>query len=135
VDVVVRSGKVAVNSLQKVRSGNEADTGVILTAGFSTRVTRGLPPEEAKEVDVVNYLLWTSGGIYFDNTAFRQVLRDLERRFNVDIVMETEELLDVPFTGTFQYAELDEILSVIAATFEIEYQRRGSHVRFSDTLS
>ena len=127
VEVVVGGGKVSVKS-----SSRQPDerTEVILTEGFKTEIQRGQNPVEPVKVEPVNHLLWTSGGIHFDNEPLRGVVRDLERRFNVNITFNDKDLLDVPYTGTFQYAELNEILSVIAASIEVGYSRDGTEVKF-----
>jgi hypothetical protein len=48
----------------------------------------------------------------------------------VEITLDAPSLQDVPYTGTFQYAELDEVLMVIAASMEIEYSRERSNIEF-----
>ena len=127
VEVVVRGGKVSVQS-----STRELDERleVILTEGLKAELERGQNPTEPHRVDPVHYMLWTSGGIHFDNEPFYRVIRDLERRFDVEITLADSSLLDVPYTGTFQYAELDEVLSVIAATMGVGYDREGLQVNF-----
>lgn len=127
VEVVVGGGKVSVQSTN--RQPNERSE-VILTKGFKTEILRGENPVEPVKVDPVHQLLWTSGGIHFDNEPLRGVVRDLERRFNVNIMIDDKSLLDVPYTGTFQYAELNEILSVIAASLDVGYSRDGTEVEF-----
>ncbi len=128
VEVIVRQGKVSVETPGSVLEG---DRSVILTAGLQTSVKWGQTPMAPWEVDVKNKLVWLNGGLHFENTPFESVIRDLERRFNVQIRVQDEELLDLLFTSTFQYAKLDEILSVIAGAMEIEYRQEGSEIIFS----
>lgn len=126
-EVVVREGKVSVNS-NKPELSDESE--VILTKGYMTELVRGEAPEPARRVESNFYLLWTSGGMHFDNTPIQKVFKDIERRFDVNISAEREEILDVPFTSTFQYAELDEVLSVIAASLSTDFARNEREVRF-----
>ncbi|MCC5908206.1 MAG: FecR domain-containing protein [Balneolaceae bacterium] len=127
VEVVVRGGKVSVQST--ILQPDER-TPVILTEGLKTELERGQNPMEPVRVDPVRHLLWTSGGMYFDNEPLHRVVQDLERRFNVNVTVEDQSLLNVPYTGTFQYAELDEVLTVIGASMEVGFSREGSEVRF-----
>lgn len=127
VEVVVGGGEVSVQSSSRPPNRRSE---VILTKGLRTEIKRGQNPIEPIKVKPVNHLLWTSGGIHFDNEPFREVVRGLERRFNVNITIDDKAICDVPYTGTFQYAELNEILSVIAASLEIEYSRYGTEVEF-----
>lgn len=128
VDITVRSGKVSVSSSEQI---TEDQSEVILKAGQLTRVVKGEAPQSVQLVDPLNHLLWTSGGMHFDNKPFRQVVSDLERRFSVHITVNNSDLLDVPYTGTFQYAELDEVLSVIAASMKAGYNREDSTIEFN----
>lgn len=127
VHVAVREGVVTVNSFDQ-QSSDYAE--VLLTEGLSTTVRSGNAPSEPMVTDVENYLLWTVGGLHFENVPFRQVIRDIERRFRIEITEAPDPLLDVPYTGTFQSAELNEVLSVVAASLEIEYDREGNTVQF-----
>lgn len=126
-EVVVREGKVSVNS-NKPKLTDESE--VILTEGYMTELIRGEAPKPATRVESKYYLLWTSGGMHFDNAPIQKVFKDIERRFDVNITAEREEILDVPFTSTFQYAELDEVLSVIAASLGTDFARNEREVRF-----
>lgn len=127
VQVAVREGKVA------VQSGSESGDGrsrVLLTEGLMTRVARGGSPVEPYPMEVQEQFLWTTGGIHFDNKPFGRVVQDLERRFDLEIVVEDANLLQVPYTGTFQYAELTEILNVMATSLGVGYEKNGSRIRF-----
>lgn len=126
-DVVVSEGRVAVRSSRQNMDSGE----VVLTRGEYTRVERGQDPIEPRMTDPDKYLLWTMGGLHFDNTPLEQVLRQIERRFEASLTVDDPSLLDVPFTSTFYQADLDEVLKVIAASMELEYTRDGSTIEFS----
>ncbi|WP_340105983.1 FecR family protein [Rhodohalobacter sp. 8-1] len=125
VEVVVREGKVSVGSLN---SDLKEPARVILTDGLYTNIKNGKAPGPAKEVNVKNRLIWTHGGLHFENAPFSKVIRDLERRFNVEFTVVDEELMDISYTGIFIYAELDEVIAVIAASMDFEYDRDGSKI-------
>ncbi len=127
VSVVVREGKVSVEATQPDLPINKS---VILTGGLQTSVSRGEVPREPWEVDIKNKLVWVNGGLHFENTPFRTVVKDLERRFNVQIDVRDDSLLDLLFTSTFQYAQLEEILAVIAGAMEIDYRQEDSVITF-----
>ncbi|MEX2402886.1 MAG: FecR domain-containing protein [Balneolales bacterium] len=127
VDVAVRDGKVSV-SLTDQESGEQS--GVILNKGYSTNVKKGQVPEQVRKIDVNNHLLWTVGGLHFENDKLSDVIKQVERRFNADINVAVDDVLDVPLTATFKYAELEEVLSVIADAMDIEYRQVGSEVEF-----
>lgn len=127
VDVAVRNGKVAVNSSESLQQNSSE---VILTQGQFTSVKKGENPIPAQEVNVENYLLWTNGGLHFDNVSFSGVVKQLERKFDVQISVADSGIMDVPFTSTFRQAEISEVLKVIAASMKMEYTRDGSKIVF-----
>lgn len=128
VNVVVAEGKVSVNSLSQQVSDNHSE--VVLKENYSTAVRRGERPSTPEKVDTRQHMLWIDGGIYFDDASVDNVFRDIERRFNVRIELGREDLKEEHYTGSFRYAELDEILSVIAASLELEYTRSGPEIRY-----
>ena len=124
-DVAVREGKVSVTSKGKKEDQSE----VVLSKGQHTRVMEGAAPATPKNINVDTYLLWTRGGVHFDNAPLSQVLRHVERKFDVTIEVR-DQVSDVPFTSTFRDAELDEVLKVIAAAMEMDYYRDGEKITF-----
>jgi transmembrane sensor len=127
VQVVVSDGKVSVSSSFENLEEREK---VILVKGTKTQIARGQNPKPAMETDVLYHLLWTSGGIHFKNTPFKQAVQELERRFDLNITIAEKKLYDIPFTGTFQYAELNEILTVISASMDIGFTREAKNIVF-----
>jgi ferric-dicitrate binding protein FerR (iron transport regulator) len=128
VNVGVREGEVAVHSdsIQQKEDKNK----VLLTKGQYTSVIKGKGISEVTNVDVDKHLLWLNGGMYFDDEPFSRVIRQLERQFNIQITINDTQLLDVPFTGTFQQAELEEILNIISVSMGIEYRQEGFDITF-----
>lgn len=127
VAVTVSRGKVAVSSsLDSLQNHSE----VILTKGQHTSIKQGEAPAAPQEVNINNHLLWVGGGLYFDNAPFEQAVRQIERKFDVRITVQDKELLDVPYTGTFKRANLDEVLRVISASMGMEYSRKGPEIEF-----
>lgn len=126
VEVLVSDGKVL---LETTAEHLQDSKGVILTRGMRSHLRSGHRPSIPEEVEFDKILLWTIGGLHFDNIPLNRVLSDLERRFNINIYLSNDGVREIPFTGTFQYAEVDEVLSVIAASMELEYTREGSEVK------
>ena len=146
VKVVVRSGKVAVNRQtnlnQQMSSYNPDREKAILTKGMMAEVEVEMEDEGSiktiPSVDIREHLVWMSGGLYFENTPFRQVIKDIERRFKVDIEVKVNdpnhnpenELMDTPFTSTFYDAGLDEVLEVLSASMKLDINRNGKSITF-----
>lgn len=130
--VTVKQGKVTVAATS---NDSEKPEEVVLTRGQYSRVIKGKEPSPAKSVDVNNYLLWLNGGMHFDDTPFSQVIRQLERRFDIQVSVHDQELLDVPFTAVLKDADLDDVLKIISASMETEYRKEGVKVEFRPFLN
>lgn len=74
------------------------------------------------EVDVSNYIGWKEGKLIFSDSTFDDILKRLERHFNVKIENRLGQLKNKRFTGTFTKEPLDEILNVIQQHTLFEYQ-------------
>ena len=48
-----------------------------------------------KEVDTDSYTYWRDGYFYFDNTPLKEVVQELGRWYNINIVFENEKLMDL----------------------------------------
>ena len=79
--VAVEEGRVRVRAL-----ASAADGGVDLTAGQGTRVAPGASaPAAPVAVGVERLTLWRRGGLAFVDQPLGAILRELERRYAVDI--------------------------------------------------
>lgn len=120
--VGVRSGKVAV--IVSDSSGTQPEH-VFLTSGQATTVKKGkLGPK--RNININKLAMWRNGGLYFSSTPFSEVVKQIERQFDVDIKVQQSGLKSVPFTGTFKHAGLNEMLNVITTSMGIHYSYRDS---------
>ncbi len=68
------------------------------------------------------YTSWQDGMIYFENEPLKDIARKMGRWYNVSIVIEDQELMEVPFTLTIlKNKPLYQILDAIKLTHPIEY--------------
>lgn len=127
VGITVRQGKVSVSA-----KSNDSDNPepVILTRGQHSTVEKGERPTAAQNVEIKQYLLWLNGGMSFNDTPFSQVVRQIERRFDVQVIVHDKQLLTVPLTASLQEANLEKVLKVISASMEIDYRKQGTTVEF-----
>lgn len=72
-------------------------------------------------VNAVADASWKDGRIVFDKTPFREALRMIENRFNVEFVVKNPKFYEHNFTGMFTDQRLEVIL---------EHFKRSSDMRF-----
>lgn len=65
---------------------------------------------------------WKDGRIVFLDTPFQQVLRMLEKRYNVEFVVSTSRYSKDSFTGSFVSQRLDRILEVFEISSKIRWR-------------
>lgn len=73
-------------------------------------------------VDPEKYSAWTDGKLVFKNDTMAEVVRRLERWYNVNISLADEELEKYSFRATFQDDSVEEVLKFLALTSPIGYK-------------
>ncbi|MBX6332612.1 MAG: FecR domain-containing protein [Gemmatimonadaceae bacterium] len=126
--VVVASGKV---SLRRVTSQGSATTDVELVGGQMGRLDRDGRVRVIEGADLGALLAWRAGELDFEERPFRDVLRELERWYDLDIAVDDSSILRVPVTTSLHEQTADQALAIIASTLDIQYSRDGRHVRLS----
>jgi len=64
---------------------------------------------------------WIDGKLIFENEPFENVARELERWYNVKIVLKGEKLKKLGYTGTIEMETFGEVLELINTTTPIEH--------------
>lgn len=72
---------------------------------------------------------WTNKGFYFQSTSFEELVRRLERWYDVDIVIDSDDFKDIAFTGKFRNKEsIWQVLDVIKMTTPITYKAKEGKI-------
>ena len=72
---------------------------------------------------------WTNGEFYYLNKPLRDIIKDLERRFNVNITISNEMLAHELFTyHADENITLDEILRHLKKTETMNYSKTGNQI-------
>jgi len=69
-----------------------------------------------------NRLSWLDGKLTFKYESFEEVIRKLNRWYNVNIVIKDESLNSYSYYATFQNETLDEVLKLLQYTAPIRYR-------------
>lgn len=65
---------------------------------------------------------WKDGKLIFHDTPFPEVLRMLEKRYNVSFVVTKKKILKDSFTGRFSNQRLDRVLEVFKVSSKIKWR-------------
>lgn len=122
--VSLAEGSVAMNSQQ-----HPADE-QLLKPGQRATVDKQTGKIRVEECEVANATQWTSGKLIFDGEPLQEIVKTLERSYNVKITIADNRLLTLRFYGDFlrQEQTLSEVLDALAATGKIKYNIKGKDV-------
>lgn len=65
---------------------------------------------------------WKDGKLIFNNTPFREVLKNLSKRFNVEFKIKNTRLLNSAYTGILQHQRLDRVLEYFKISSNIHFR-------------
>ena len=74
------------------------------------------------EVNASKYTAWKEGKLVFRSDAMKEVVRRMERWYNIDIELKDKELEEYVFRGTFQDDTFEEVLKYLSITSPIKYK-------------
>lgn len=122
--VSLSEGSVAMNSVTHPKEDQ------LLKPGQRATVDKKTGKIEVEEYEVTNAIQWTNGKLIFDGEPLRDIIRDLERSYNVSITVRDSSLYGLRFYGDFvrQEQSLSEVLDALAATGKIKYAVKGKQV-------
>ena len=115
--VSLLEGKVALDN----RLRAEAEMILLPNEQVTLDKAEGHMKKETKEVK--NILEWTSGKLFFDELPLPEVVKILERSYDVHITFATDSLRDFRFYGSFGRGEqgIRDILEALEKTGKVHY--------------
>lgn len=117
VEVVVATGRIKVFSkntgkVVEVQKGEKilADAGKL---------------KSAFKVNLEYELAWRDNKLAFNNTRLFEIMNEIERNYNVDVVFKNDTLKSRTLTGVLDGKSLDQVLSLINLTLDINIHQQG----------
>jgi ferric-dicitrate binding protein FerR (iron transport regulator) len=126
VEVIVQSGKVQV--LNKAKESAQTNELILVPGDKGTLVYASNTLQKTINQDV-NFIAWKTRNLIFKATSLSEVIRNLEKVYQVKISLANPKLNDLLLTAQFNDYSLDFILKVIENTFNLEVQgTKGQYV-------
>lgn len=130
VKVVVTEGKV---SLYSEKADNNAK--VIISKGEMSVLQKKGAPSKPFQVDVSKELSWINREMAFENVSLFEILKQLERWYNIRFVLADADDDDISafdsLTVNIENEPLEDILELIATLTGLNYKRKGNIVYLS----
>lgn len=104
------------------KSGQEK----VLTPGMQSVMSLETGEFRLVEVDVEPYIAWRKGRFVFRSMTLDLLMRQLQRWYDFDVFYQNPDLKEYAFRGVINRdMELDKVLSVIAATTNVDFKVQG----------
>jgi transmembrane sensor len=88
-----------------------------------------------ESVNVRKYVSWKNGILIFRDDPMPEVVRKLNRWFNVDIQLVGQEIKDYAYTATFENESLMQILDLLKISAPIDYTIKQREQKSDNTFS
>lgn len=123
VDVVVSEGSVSIHSDAAID-----EDWIILEKNYRSRIMKGIGPSPPKKVDVQTYLAWLSGKLIFENTPLKDVLGQLERRYDVTFIVNDPDIYTRRLTASLKDETINDVITLFRFTLNLNFELKDSVV-------
>lgn len=116
--VVLVEGSVSVYNKKETYNKNRAS---LLTPGHKAEWNGSKKSISIEDVDTSIYTAWMDGKLIFKDLPFNNIIKKLERHYNVRIVNNNKLLDKKHFDATFDVETIEQVLNTINKHFTINY--------------
>jgi transmembrane sensor len=117
VEVFVKTGSVLL-------SDNSGKQNLVLEPGFIGTMNSGNSVKSANTN--ANYLSWNTDLLIYDAQTLDVVFADLKKVYDIDIIADDPDLINMTLTATFDKEPQDTIIRLICTTFNFSFTKDGS---------
>jgi len=111
---------------------NPSSSSLLLKPNERATFTKENSKLTVNKVNAKNACEWIHGNLVFDDEEFGQIVRCLEREFNITIKVQDKEIDQLRFYGRFKNTQpLEEILNVMTANQKFHYNQKENVIIFS----
>ncbi len=115
-DVVLVEGKVSLYKDQKTKENQ-----VYLKPGEKGSNERGQSEITTEQVNTEYYTAWIKGSLVFKNASFDDIIKKLERRYNVTFINKNKVLGKEIFNARFDNEPIEVVLKYFSDSYAIDY--------------
>jgi len=115
-------------SVKVFKKGNDYQTSVILEPSYKAEWGKESKIFFVEKVDTKIYTSWLNGKLIFKNTQFKNIIKKLERHYNVSIINKNTELNKQYFDATFDVETIEQVLNSFKKSYEINYTIKNNQI-------
>lgn len=114
-DVVLVEGSV------NLYTEKDTNNTILLKPGFMGTFNKDKTSISTTPVITSIYTSWIHGEMVFRNMTFDNILKKMERRYNIDIFNNNADLANEKFNASFRDEPIEKILEYFKLTYDIDY--------------
>ncbi len=84
-----------------------------------------------EKVDTENFTSWKEGKLIYNETPMRDVIKDLERTYNMKFDVTSNKILDYKYKGEFDNLSIYQILDLFEVSSPITYSIHNNIIRLN----
>ena len=130
INVTLVKGNISVSGKKNGRIQNFVMTEPGYTCSYNLRTSSC----KTSKVDVNKIISWKDGRLVLRNDPFIEVVRKINRWYNVNIIIKDEILESYTYLATFEDETLDEVLKLLKLSAPIDYKDIGRKIRKDGTF-
>ncbi|GAA3575073.1 FecR family protein [Snuella lapsa] len=81
-----------------------------------------------EKVDTKKFTSWKENKFIYNETPMAQVLRDLERAYNVTFIVESKDIYKYKYNGVFDNFSINQILEIFEISSPITYHIKNNRI-------
>lgn len=124
--VVLEEGSVSIN--KKLAKNGKS---IILKPGEQFVLEKD--KFSVKQAIVEKHIAWKKRKLHFSNDRFEDIVKELERYYNLKINLNSSNLNTNRFTGTFTSETIEEVLNVFKEFSEFKYTKKANTITISSS--
>ncbi len=101
---------------------------------LGARVLNDIQVQQVAATQLDQYEGWTENELVFDNKPLIEIARVLERRYDINIILQDSELQNTRYTGCFKNIDnIEGVLHMIQENTPITFSRKGNNMMITKT--
>ncbi|MDO6801467.1 FecR family protein [Wenyingzhuangia sp. 1_MG-2023] len=124
-EVVLVEGSVALYNQNKSNNNNRE---TILTPGDKAVFNKNNKVISTSSVITNVYTSWMSGELVFRNMSFENIVKKLERHYNIKIINKNSSINKTVFNASFGNESIEFILQSLKENYGIDYSIKGENI-------
>jgi ferric-dicitrate binding protein FerR (iron transport regulator) len=119
VNTTLLEGSVAVYNSQDTFDSSKAS---LLEPGYRAEWNKHDKKILVEEADIAMHTDWLNGKIILRHLPFKNIVKKLERHYNVEIINNNQGLAEELFTASFDVETVDQVFKTFNSTYKMDYK-------------